>query len=137
MDTATLLQTIYRAYRENRIAEMLAYLDDDFSYVVHLPESVFPGGDKPRNKAETAATIEHIMATYEVLAYDPGPIIATDHKATVQPVVRIRDKQTGKELETRVIHTWHFRHGKAVELDERHDTEKVEAFMQSLSRPGT
>jgi len=135
MDTATLLQAIYKAYRENRIADMLGYLDEDFRYVVHLPEWVLPGGDKPRNKAETAATMEYLMATYDTLSYDPGPIIATDDTATVQPHIRIRDKQTGKELETKLAHTWHVRDGKAVELDERHEAEKVEAFFKSISEP--
>jgi ketosteroid isomerase-like protein len=133
MDTATLLQAIYKAYRENRIAEMLAYLDDDFRYVMHLPEWVIPGGDKPRNKAETAATIEYVKATYDFLSYDPGPIIATDHRATVQPQIHLRDKRTGNELETKLTHTWRVRNGKAVELDEHHDVEKVAAFVKSLS----
>jgi ketosteroid isomerase-like protein len=135
MDTASLLQAIYRAYRENRIADILAYLDEDFRYVVHLPEDVFPGGDKPRSKADTAALIEYLQANYDYLTYDPGPIIATDHTATVHPHVRIRHKRTGKELETKFTHTWQVRGGKAVELDERHDREKVEAFLRSTSEP--
>jgi len=136
MDTATLLHAIYKAYRENRVADVLGYLDEDFHYVVHLPEAAFPGGDKPRNKAETAATIEHLMATYDFVAYDPGPIIATADKATVQPNIRIRDKQTGKELETRLTHTWRVRGGKAIELEERHDVLKVEAFLKSVAQIG-
>ena len=136
MDTATLLHAIYKAYRENRVADVLGYLDEGFRYVVHLPEAAFPGGDKPRNKAETAATIERLMATYDFLAYDPGPIIATADKATVQPHIRIRDKQTGKELETRLTHTWRVRGDKAIELEERHDVLKVEAFIKSVAQFG-
>ncbi len=135
MDTATLLLAIYKAYRESRVADVLAYLDDDFRYVVHLSEAALPGGDKPRNKAETAATIEHFLAIFDLLVYDPGPIIATDHAATVQPHIRVRDKRTGKELDTKFTHTWRVRDGKAVELDERHDREKVEAFLKSISEP--
>jgi ketosteroid isomerase-like protein len=135
MDTATLLQAIYKAYRENRIADMLGYFDDDFRYVVHLPDWAFPGGDKPRDKSETAATMEYLREAFDILSYDSGPIIATDDKATVQPHIRIRDKKTGKELETKLTHTWRISRGKAVELDERHDTEKVEAFLKSISEP--
>jgi ketosteroid isomerase-like protein len=136
MDTATLLQAIYKAYREHRVDDILGFLDEDFRYVVHLPEAALPGGDKPRNKAETAETIERINATYDLLAYDPGPIIATADTATVQPHIRIRDKQTGKELETKLTHTWRVSGGKAIALEERHDVLKVEAFIKSLSRPG-
>jgi ketosteroid isomerase-like protein len=135
MDTATLLQAIYKAYRENRIAEVLAHLGDDFRFVMHLPEWVIPGGDTPRNKAETAAAIEYLKATFDLLSYDPGPIIATDQRATVQPHIRLRDKRTGNELETKLTHTWRVRDGKAVELDERHDVAKVEAFVKGLSDP--
>ena len=137
MDTAALLNAIYKAYGEKRVADMLDYLDEDFHWVVHLSEAAFPGGDKPRNKAETAATIDYIMATYDLLAYDPGPIIAADGKATVQPQIRIRDKRTGKELETKLTHTWRVRDGHAVELDERHEVAKVEAFFKSISDPDT
>jgi ketosteroid isomerase-like protein len=133
MDTASLLQAIYKAYRENRVADMLGYCDEDFCYVVHLPEQALPGGSKPRNKSETAAAIAHFMETYDLLAYDPGPIIATDHKATVQPHIRIRDKRTGKVLETKFTHNWRVKDGKAIALDEVHDLPKVEAFLKSIA----
>jgi ketosteroid isomerase-like protein len=135
MDTATLLHAIYKAYRENRLDDMMAYLDEDFRYVVHLPEMAVPGGDMPRNKADTAALIAYIHETYDFLSFDPGPIIATDDKATVQPLVRLRDKRTGKVLETKLAHSWRVRGGKGLELDERHDVSKVEAFIKSISEP--
>jgi ketosteroid isomerase-like protein len=131
MDTATLLHAVYKAFRENRLADMLAYLDENFRYVVHLSEAAFPGGDMPRNKADTAATLKHIIDTYDLLTYDPGPIIATDDKATVQPFIRIRDKRTGRILETKIIHNWRVKDGRAIELDEQHDRPKVEAFLMA------
>jgi hypothetical protein len=134
MDTATLLLAIYKAYRENRIVDMLGYLDERFRYVVHLPEEALPGGNKVRNKAETAALLDYMMETYDFLAYDPGPIIASDSKATVQPLIRIRDKRTGKVLETKITHTWRVKNSKALELDERHDVLKVEAFLKAVSQ---
>jgi ketosteroid isomerase-like protein len=114
---------------------MLAYLDEDFRYVVHLPEEAVPGGDKPRNKADTAALLQYLQETYEFLAYDPGPIIAKSDTATVQPLVRIRDKRTGKVLETKLTHNWRVRDGKGLELEEHHDLAKIEAFLKSKSEP--
>ncbi len=136
MDTASLLQAIYKAYRENRLADMLGYLDEDFRYAVHLPEEALPGGDKVRNKAETAELLTYLGETYDFLAYDPGPIIAADGRATVQPQIRIRDKRTGKVLETKLAHAWTVKDGKAVALDERHDVEKIEAFLKSVADNG-
>ncbi len=131
MDTATLLHAIYTAYREKRVDVLLGYLDDEFHWVVHLSEAAFPGGEKPRDKTETAATLKRIMESFDLLTYDPGPIIATDHTATVQPRIRIRDKQTDAILETQMVHTWRVKNGKAVALDETHnDRAAVEAFLQ-------
>ena len=137
MDTATLLQAIYKAYRENRLADMMAYLDEDFCYVLHLPEEAVPGGDTPRDQAGTLEVLEYVHQTYEFLSFDPGPIIATDDRARVQPLVRLRDKRTGKVLETKLTHTWRVKDGKGLELDERHDLPKIEAFLKSVAESDT
>ena len=100
-DPATLLQATYKAFREHRLADMLANFADDFRMAVHLPEEAVPGGDKQRNKAETEELLEYFHTTYDVLAYDPGPIIVTGDQATVQPQVRYRDKRTGEVLDTK------------------------------------
>lgn len=136
MDTATLLQAIYAAYRDKRLADLLSYLDEDFRYVIHLPEDAVPGGDKPRNKAETAELIQNLIDTYDFLAYDPGPIIAAEDRATVQPQIRFRDKRTGKVLDTKFTHSWRVKGGKALALDERHDVMKVQAFLKSVAEDG-
>jgi ketosteroid isomerase-like protein len=132
-DTAALLQAIYNAYRENRLADVLASFSDDFRFILHLPEDVVSGGDKPRNKAETAELLETFLNTYDILAYDPGPIIVTGDRATVQPQIRYRDKRTGKVLETRLAHAWRVDGGKATQLDERHDVAKIQAFLKSVA----
>lgn len=132
MDTTALLQAIYRAYREKRLSEVLTYMDDSFRYVVHLPETAISGGNKLRDKAETAELFRHFMENYDFLAFDPGPIIVTGDQATVNSHVRFRHKPTGKELRTRVTQTWRVKDGKAVALQEQHDVANVEAFVKSL-----
>ena len=132
-DPATILQATYKAFREHRLADMLANFADDFRMVVHLPEEAVAGGDKQRNKAETEELLEYFHTTYDVLAYDPGPIIVTGDQATVQPQVRYRDKRTGEVLDAKLVHTWRVRDGKATELDERHDVEKVLAFLKRVA----
>lgn len=131
-DTAALLQTIYAAWREQRLGEIMKHLDEDFHLIVHLPAELVPGGEHPRSKAETLALLEHLKDTYDTLSYDQGPIIVADGRATVQPLIRYRHKKTGKVLETKLAHVWHFRGGKAIGLDERYDLAAVEAFLRSL-----
>lgn len=131
--TTTLLQAIYKAYREKRLADAISYLADDFRLVVHLPEDALPGGDRPRSKAEAALLFQGFINDYDFLAYDQGPIIVAGDFATSQPQIRYRHKKTGKIIETRLSHTWHVRDGKARLLEERHDIPRVQAFIKSLT----
>jgi ketosteroid isomerase-like protein len=134
-DAATLLRAIYTAYREKRLADLMTLLDPEFRFVVHLPEAALPGGNKVRNLAETREILEHLIDTYEFVAYDPGPIIVSAGRATVQPQIRFRDKKSGKLLETQLSHAWRFKDGKASELEERHDVAKILAFLKSAAEP--
>lgn len=133
MDTAALLQSIYRACREKRLAEVLSLLSDEFKFTVHLPQDTLDGGARPRSKAETALLLHDFMNTYDFLLFEPGPIIVTDSGASAQPEVRFRHKKTGNVLETKLVHSWRVADGKARALEERHDLEKLKAFMKSIS----
>lgn len=133
METTTLLQAIYKAYREKRLAEALSYLSDDFRLVVHLPENAMAGGDRPRSKAESALLFQGFLNDYDFLAYDHGPIIVAGDRATAQPQIRYRHKKTGKVLETKLAHTWSVRDGKVVGLEERYDVAHVQGFLKSLN----
>jgi ketosteroid isomerase-like protein len=135
-DAATLLHTIYTAWREQRLADVMASLDDNFRFVVHVPADLIPGGDKPRSKAETLEFFQYLIDTFDFLSFDQGPIIATGDRATVQPHIRYRHKQTGKVLETKFSHVWNIKDGKAIDLEERHDTAKIRAFLRSVAEDG-
>ncbi len=136
MDTTALLQAIYKAYREKRLPAVLDHLDEGFQFVVHLPEDALPGADRPRNKEETAELLQSFMDTYDFLAYDHGPIIVVQDRATVQPQIRYRDKKSGKVIETKLAHAWRVKDGKATELEERHDVARIQTFLKSLSEDG-
>lgn len=133
MPVPTFLQAIYDAYREKRIEDVLSSVDDEFRFVIHLPQELFPGGDKPRDKAETAQIIRHYMEAYDFLSYEPGPIIVTGDKATAQAHVRLRHKKSGKILETKFKHLWHIQNGKAVMLEESFDVPVIAAFLKSIA----
>ena len=133
MDTTSLLQAIYKAFREKRLSDAISHLSDDFRLVVHLPEEALPGGNRPRSKAEATLLFQGFINDYDFLAYDQGPIIVTGDHATSQPQIRYRHKKTGKVIETRLNHTWCVKDGKARSLEERHDVDRVQAFVKSLS----
>lgn len=132
MGVPALLQAIYDAYRDKRLADVLSRLDDNFVLIVHLPEEIVPGGDQPRNKAAAEDIFRYFMDTFDFLSYDPGPIIVTGDRATAQPKIRYRHKPTGKILETTFRHVWQIRDGKVVALESSHDLARLRDFMDSI-----
>jgi ketosteroid isomerase-like protein len=132
MDTAALLQNIYKCYREKRLADVLELLGDDFKFMAHLPDDPLDSGKRPRSRAETALLVHQFMEQYDILAFDPGPIIVTDGLASAQADAKFRHKKTGKILETRFVHDWRVANGKAQELEQRHDLETIKAFLKSV-----
>lgn len=131
MDPAALLQSIYKCYREKRLADVVALLSDDFKFTAQLPDDL-DGGKRPRSRAETAILVHKFMDQYDILAFDTGPIIVTDDLASAQAEVKFRHKKTGKVLETRFIHDWRVADGKACELEQRHDLQLLKDFLKSV-----
>jgi ketosteroid isomerase-like protein len=129
-----LLRTIYAAYREKRLADALVHVADDFRFTLHLPRDFVPGAGATVGKAEATAMFQGFMDDYDFLAYEPGDITVSPEgdRATASPAIRYRHKATGKIIETRISHFWNFRNGKALTLDEYHDTARIRAFLAAL-----
>jgi ketosteroid isomerase-like protein len=132
MDTALLLQNIYRSFREKRLADVVELLSDDFKFKAQLPEDSAIEGKRARSRAEIALLAHRSMEEYDILVFEPGPIVVTDSLASAQVQVKFRHKKTGKILETRFLHDWRVADGKACDLQQRHDLEQLKAFLESL-----
>ena len=135
-DSPALLQAIYAAYRERRLADALALLSDDFRFTLHLPAEALPGAGASHGKAEAARLLEDIIATYDFLMYEPGPIMVTGDEAAVRVRIRYRHKATGEVIETTLGHFWRLRDGKATQLDEYHDVQQVLSFLTKVAPGG-
>ena len=135
VNTTTLLQSLYAAYREKRLADVLANFTDDFRFTIHLPAESLPGAAEPHGKAETARLLGGLIATYDFLMYEPGPIMVTGDQAAVRVRIRYRHKATGEAIETTLGHFWRMRDGKAAQLDEYHDVQHVASFLSKVA-PG-
>ena len=131
MDTAALLQEIYRCYREKRLADVVELLSDDFIFTAQLPDDI-DDAIRPRSRAETAILVHKFMEHYDILAFETGPIIVANGVASAQADVKFRHKKSGKVLETRFFHDWRVADGKARELTQRHDLEQLKAFFSSV-----
>jgi ketosteroid isomerase-like protein len=132
MDPAALLQNIYRSYREKRLAEIVNLLSDDFKFKAELPDDL-DGVTRARSRAELALMVHNFMEQYDILAFEPGPIVVTDNRASAEAEVKFRHKKSGKVLETRFLHDWTVADGKALELEQRHDLEQLRAFLKSVN----
>ena len=97
---AAMLQSLYVAYREKRLADVAAHLADDFRFTMHLPADALPGAATPHGKAETLQLFEGILAAYDILMYEPGPIMVTGDQAAVRVRIRYRHKATDAVIET-------------------------------------
>ncbi len=134
--TAALLQDLYVAYREKRLADVMARLTDDFRFTLHLPAESVPGAAAPHDKAETLEMFEGILAAYDILLYEPGPIMVTGDQAAVRVRIRYRHKATEAVIETTLGHFWRIRDGKAAQLDEYHNVQHVLAFLNKVASGG-
>ncbi|MEI9902532.1 MAG: hypothetical protein WDN31_23320 [Hyphomicrobium sp.] len=132
MDTAALLQAIYRCYREKRLADMLALFDDNFRMIAALPDDTPGAGPRPRSKAETALLTHKFLEDYDILEFELGPIVSTDGVTSTETRGKFRHKRTGNILDTTFRHDWRITGGKALELEHRHDVRQVEDFLSSL-----
>lgn len=132
-DTEALLLAIYAAYRDQRLDEVLPRLTDDFRFTLHLPADAMPGAGVPHGKAETAALLAGLIATYDFLMYEPGPIMVTGDRCAVQPRIRYRHKATGETIETTLGHFWRVRDGKAAALDEYHDVDRMRTHLAKVA----
>jgi ketosteroid isomerase-like protein len=131
-DTAALLQQIYAAWGEQRLDDVIKHLDENFLFVVHLPEDLTPASPDPRGREETLALLLRIKDVFDVLFYDHGPIIIAGGRAMVQPVVRYRHKASGEIIETKLSHAWQFVDDRAITLEERYDRAAAESLLRNL-----
>lgn len=131
MDTAALLQNIYRCYREKRLAEAVALFSDDFRFKAHLADDPFDPL-RPRSRAELTLLAHKFLEEYEILALDPETITVADGVASAQLRAVFRHKKSDKVIETTFQHDWRFADGKVRELHQHHDEEHWLAFVKSL-----
>jgi ketosteroid isomerase-like protein len=135
-ETTALLQALYAAYREKRLADVAPHLADDFRFTMHLPANALPGAAKPHGRAETLALFEGLFATYDILMYEAGPIMVTGDQAAVRARVRFRHKATDAVIETTIGHFWRVRDGKVIQLDEYHNVQHVLSFLDKVASGG-
>jgi len=136
MDTAALLRNIYRCYREKRLAEAVAWLSDDFQFKGTFSDDPLDPL-RPRSRAELTLLAHKFFEEFDILSFEPGPIVVADGIASTRLDGVFRHKKSGKIIETIFEHDWLFVDGMAKELRQRHDNDGWTAFVKSIDGEGT
>ncbi len=131
MDTAELLESFYRHYRERRLADAVAYLSDDFLFRAYLPnDPVDP--DRPRSRAEFTLICHKFLDDYDILVFEPGPFSFDGDVASAAARGTFRHKRSGKVFDMTFHHRWRLADGKVIELRQEHDSELLLEFFNDV-----
>ncbi|WP_072376070.1 nuclear transport factor 2 family protein [Hyphomicrobium sp. NDB2Meth4] len=131
MDTAELLQSFYRHYRERRLADAVAHLGDDFLFKAYLPnDPVDP--ERPRSRAEFTLICHKFLDEYDILVFEPGRFSFDGDVASVEVRATFCHKRSGKILDTTFHHLWRLADGNVIELRQEHDSDLLHDFLKDL-----
>ena len=106
------------SYAQAELDSVLDFVDDDVDFVSHAPVTIFPCLGKQRGKAAVAKTLGTIHSHYEFLSYLPiSMIIEGDHAAVIVQA-GMKQRATGRSIQTRFAHFVRFREGRVIEFRE-------------------
>lgn len=126
---ADTVRTIYRHWARQDIDAALPYIGEGFCMHILVPSAVTPHGGLCAGRESAIARLRMLIADFKFLKYQPGPIATSgDTMAAAQVELRYRHKRSGVTVETRLGHFWTFEKGKAAELIEYHDVDRIAAF---------
>jgi ketosteroid isomerase-like protein len=133
--TEALRRRIYSlcsAYGQGKLDFVLNFMDDDVDFVSYAPITIFPCLGRQRGKAAVARSIETIHAQYEFLSYMPIFMVVEENDAAVIVMARMKQRATGRIIQTLFAQFVRFRDGRIVEFREFLDS--FDAVEQVLGR---
>lgn len=138
-DTAGLMRKVFKAWARKDLASFSRCLADNFSHTIHVPMTVSNLAGPCIGKSVAAARLEAISRSYDILAYEVGPIMTSKDgkRAAAQVAVRYRHIPSGILLETEIGYFAVLHEDKLVRLDEYHDVDKLTAFTSAAWPPAT
>ena len=106
-------------------------LSDDFKFTAHLPDDI-DGDSRPRSRAETAMMVHKFMEQYDILAFDPGPIIVDRRRRLGAGRCEIPPQEVRQGSRDALHPRLARRRRQGAELEQRHDLEQLQGLPDSV-----
>ena len=131
--TETIIGDIYDAWRAQDLDWLASYLPDDFSHMIYIPTEVHPLGGLCRGKEAAVERLGLIAMQFDCLHFDTSDLMIRKERAGLEIPLRYRHRETGIQIETKMVNFWTFEDGWPVGLAEYHDIGRIQAFTASLA----
>jgi len=129
----SIIGDIYDAWRAQDVDRLASYLPDDFSHMIYIPKEVHPLGGLCRGKEAAVERLGRIAMQFDFLRFDTGDLMIHRERAGLEIPIHYRHRDTGMQLETKIVNFWTFEDGWPVGLAEYHDIGRIQAFSASLA----
>jgi ketosteroid isomerase-like protein len=130
--TEIIIGDIYDAWRAQDLEWLASYLPEDFCHTVYIPAEIHPLGGACRGKRAALTRMGLIVGQFEFLRFDTSDLMVKNGRAGVEIPIHYRHRETGTEIETKIVNFWTFEDGWPVKLDEYHDIARIQAFTAQL-----
>ena len=101
--------------------------------MIYIPTEVHPLGGLCRGKEEAVERFELIAVQFDCLHFDTIDLMIRKERAGLEIPLRYRHRETGIQIETKMVNFWTFEDGWPVGLAEYHDIGRILAFTASLA----
>jgi ketosteroid isomerase-like protein len=103
------------------------------SHTIYIPAEVHPLGGLCNGKTAALRRLGLIATQFDCLHFDTSDLMIRKDRAGLEIPFRYRHRETGMQLETKMVNLWTFEDGWPVGLSEYHDVSRIRAFSASLT----
>ena len=128
------VQGAYEAFGRGDIESVLALLDETITWSTPGPADLPMAGNR-RGRAAVAEFFQTLMATVDILRFEPKQFVAQGDVVVVLGDDTSRVKATGASIEFEWVHVFTLRAGKVVAFKEYGDVSALVAEFRSAQAP--
>jgi uncharacterized protein len=126
-DNTTAVRTAYAAFASGDIPVVLGMLDPDVEWT-EAAGSQYPGTFRGP-QAVLDGVFAPIGADWSEFRVEPEEFIAAGDTVAMLGTYRGTSRATGRSMEARVVHVWHFRKGRVVRFEQIVDSAMLNAAL--------
>lgn len=125
---AAAMRACFENYREGRLEEALAFVDEDALIVSHFPKTLdFPFAGEWRGRSGAGNWLQCLTDCFEILTYETASVCALGDHVTAMHRVTSRHHATGARCTGVLCHVIRMHEGRIVELHEHFNARPIQA----------